>query len=106
VALADATRPRRYWRGNRETLGFAERDLPSPERRVTSGLQYVRGGLGSVRAPRAKTELDDPEVAEAERVKRILLHDRFDLLATFLDRQDDPASLSIFRPDTRKLPAA
>jgi len=51
-------------------------------------------------------ELDDAKVGEAMPVERIFLDDGFDLLPGITHSQDDPASRGIFRPETRKLPAA
>jgi hypothetical protein len=39
----------------------------------------------------AGAELDDPEVGETMRMERIFLDNRFDVLTTLADRQDNPA---------------
>jgi len=70
-----------------------------------NSLFFVDPLLNIVRAL-AGAELDDAEVGEAVRVKRIFLDDRLDLLPAFATARMMPPSLGIFLPEIRKWPDA
>ena len=67
---------------------------------------FFRDALLNILGALTDAELDDPEVGHSFLAERILRGNRFDLLAALPDRQDDPPSRGILRPDTRKWPEA